>query len=101
MKECCKTYLMEQFGDGDVVEEIYGEYVSSMKAKTAECADAVASLDWEALDRAAHAMKGNARAVGDLDVSEAAVALRSAAKLQDVPRATEIVADLKKKSAAL
>ena len=30
MKECCRTYLDEQFGgDADVINEIYGEYVSS------------------------------------------------------------------------
>ena len=37
MKECCRQYLMEQFGDESVVEEIYNEYVSSRGQKIAEC----------------------------------------------------------------
>ena len=31
MKECCKRYLNEQFGDdAEVVDAIYAEYVSSV-----------------------------------------------------------------------
>ena len=96
MKECCRTYLIGQFGDEDVINEIYGEYVSSLHAKISECEAALASGGWDLLDRAAHAMKGNALAVGDTDVSDSAIALRSAAKLQNADDAAALVAKLKK-----
>ena len=41
MKECCAKYLDEQFGgDADIVGEIYGEYVSSVREKIAEAGKA-------------------------------------------------------------
>ena len=34
MKECCRKYLNEQFGDdAEVLAEIYSEYVASVRAK--------------------------------------------------------------------
>ena len=37
MKECCEKYLAEQFGnDADIMDEIYGEYVNSVKEKISE-----------------------------------------------------------------
>lgn len=101
MKECCKTYLIGQFGDEDIIAEIYAEYVSSLAAKLAECDAALESGDWIALDRAAHAMKGNALAAGDNDMVENAIALRSAAKLQERENAATIIQVLKKLSTLL
>ena len=101
MKECCKTYLFGQFGDEEIVAEIYGEYVSSLSEKLAECDAALASGDWVALDRAAHAIKGNALAAGDTDMAENAIALRSAGKLQDSENAATIIQVLKKLSTLL
>lgn len=95
MKECCKKYLDEQFGgDEEVVGEIYAEYVSSMGEKSGELERAFAAKDWVAVDRAAHAVKGNALAVGDQDVADAAIALRGAAKLGDEAQAGQLVAKL-------
>ena len=54
MKDCCKEYLMSQFGDEDVVGEIYNEYVASLGQKLSESEAAIASQDWIALDRVAH-----------------------------------------------
>ena len=95
MKACCKEYLVEQFGDEDVVNEIYAEYVESMKTKLSETDAARASGDWLQVDRAAHAMKGNALAAGDNAVAEAAIALRNAAKLQNAAEADGLIAQLK------
>ena len=65
MKECCRTYLNEQFGgDADVINEIYGEYVSSMRVKLMEAETALAGAAWMPLDRVAHTIKGNALASG-------------------------------------
>lgn len=95
MKECCKTYLMEQFGDMDVSQEIYNEYVASMKAKLGEAEAALAEAAWMPLDRIAHAIKGNALAAGDNAVADTAIAIRAAAKLSDSAECARLMAKLK------
>ena len=96
MKECCRKYLTEQFGgDAEVVDAIYAEYVSSIGAKMAEADVALNAGAWDALDRAAHTVKGNALAAGDTQMAEAAIALRNAAKLQERDQAGQLIADLR------
>jgi HPt (histidine-containing phosphotransfer) domain-containing protein len=96
MKECCRKYLMEQFGDdAEVVDEIYAEYVSSVKAKTAEADAALSAGEWEALDKVAHAVKGNSLAAGDQQMADTAIALRNAAKLQERDQAGQLIANIK------
>jgi len=95
MKECCKEYLIGQFGDEEIVADIYGEYVTSLEQKIAECESALAAFDWLALDRAAHAMKGNSLAAGDNDVAQSAIALRNAAKLQERDNAISLIKNIK------
>ena len=96
MKECCRKDLMEQFGDdAEAVDAIYAEYVSSIGAKMAEADAALAAGAWDALDRAAHTVKGNALAAGDTQMAEAAIALRNAAKLQERDQAGQLMADLR------
>lgn len=95
MKQCCRDYLMDQFGDMDVSQEIYNEYVASMKAKLGEAESALSQGEWMPLDRIAHAIKGNALASGDNDVADTAIALRNAAKLADAADAAALVGKLK------
>ena len=95
MKQCCKDYLMEQFGDEEVVGEIYGEYVKSVREKLPELESALAAENWTALDQLAHAVKGNALATGDNAVADVAIALRSAAKMSDKASAASLFAKLK------
>ena len=95
MKQCCKDYLMEQFGDEDVVNEIYAEYVTSMQEKIPELEAALATENWAALDPLAHAVKGNALATGDNDVANVAIALRVAAKMAEKDNAATLFAKLK------
>ena len=95
MKQCCKDYLMEQFGDEEVIAEIYAEYVASIHEKTPEIDSALANENWTALDQLAHAVKGNALATGDNDVAEAAIALRIAAKMSDKATAGSLIAKMK------
>ena len=83
MKQCCKDYLMEQFGDEDVVNEIYAEYVTSIHEKMLEIEAALTAENWSALDQLAHAVKGNALATGDTDSANEAIALRIAAKMSE------------------
>ena len=83
MKQCCKEYLMEQFGDEDVITEIYAEYVTSVKEKIPEIEAALKAENWSALDSLAHAVKGNALATGDTDLANVAISLRSAAKMSE------------------
>ena len=83
MKQCCKDYLMEQFGDEEVVNEIYGEYAKSVQEKLPELEAALTAENWSALDQLAHAVKGNALATGDTDTANVAVALRIAAKMSE------------------
>ena len=64
MKKCCNDFLMEQFGDTSVVNEIYEEYAKSMSEKITEGEAALNSEDWTELEHMAHAVKGNALAVG-------------------------------------
>jgi len=95
MKKVCNDFLMEQFGDQDVVNEIYDEYAKSVKEKIAEADTVLSSFDWTALDRIAHAVKGNALAVGDNDVANVAIVLRNAAKLSDEAEAAALIEKLK------
>lgn len=101
MKQCCREYMLGQFGDEDVVAEIYGEYKTSLASKIAECEEAMSSGDWVKLDRAAHAVKGNSLAVGDNEVAEKAIMLRNAAKLQEVEDSRNLIGAIKELSAQL
>ena len=74
---------MEQFGDEDIVKEIYAEYVTSIHEKVGELEAALNAEDWSALDQLAHAVKGNALATGDTEAANAAIALRIAAKMSE------------------
>ena len=95
MKQCCKDYLMEQFGDEDVVNEIYGEYANSIREKLPELETALTAENWSALDPLAHAVKGNALAAGDTDMANAAIALRIAAKMSEKDTACALVGKMK------
>ena len=96
MKLCCKQYLDEQFGgDADMVNEIYAEYASSMKDKAQDAVVALAGASWEALDRVAHTIKGNALAAGDNDMAHLGIELRQAAKLQDSSLASSLIEGIK------
>ena len=95
MKQCCKDYLMEQFGDEDVVNEIYAEYVNSIREKLPELEAALATENWSTLDPLAHAIKGNALATGDTDVANAAIALRVAAKMSEKDNSAALIAKIK------
>ena len=101
MKQCCKDYLMEQFGDEDVVKEIYAEYVSSIGEKLPELEAALAAENWSNLDQLAHAVKGNALATGDTDVANVAIELRNAAKMSDAEIARSLVDKMKELAQAV
>ena len=102
MKECCKTYLNEQFGDdADVVNEIYGEYVSSVRVKIMEATTALTSSAWPQLDRVAHTVKGNALAAGDNEMADAAIQLRKVTQLQDAAQAGELIGRMQELSELL
>ena len=95
MKECCKKYLHEQFGgDADVMSEIYGEYVSSMKAKIGEARTAIAEKQWVQLDRVAHTIKGNSLAAGDEEMANVAIELRGASKQEDEAMSASLIEKL-------
>ena len=95
MKQCCRDYLMEQFGDEDVIKDIYEEYVKSIQEKIPEFEAALAAENWQLLDRLAHAVKGNALAAGDTDIADVAIALRTAAKMSEKATADSLFAKLK------
>jgi len=83
MKEMVKEYLVREFGDESLAQEVYAEYRSSTEPKIVESAQALAARDFVQLDRTAHALKGNALMIGDTEALDAALALRDAAKAQD------------------
>ena len=95
MKQCCKDYLMEQFGDEDVVNEIYAEYAKSIQEKLPELEAALTAENWTALDQVAHAVKGNALATGDQDSADVAISLRTAAKMSEKDNARFLLEKLK------
>ena len=95
MKHCCKDYLMEQFGDEEVVNEIYAEYAKSIEEKIPEIEAALTAENWSALDPLAHAVKGNSLAAGDSDVANVAIALRVAAKMAEKDTARSLFEKLK------
>ena len=96
MKACCETYLNGQFaGEREIIDEIYSEYVKSIDEKLTEAEQALAARSWGALDRAAHTIKGNALAVGDTEMAETAIELRTCSQLSDVERSAELIAMLR------
>ena len=95
MKQCCKDYLMEQFGDEEVVNEIYAEYVNSIQEKIPQLDAALTAEDWSAVDALAHAVKGNALATGDTDIANVAIALRVAAKMSEKDTSFSLFGKLK------
>ena len=101
MKQCCKEYLTEQFGDEDVINEIYSEYAKSMQEKIPELEAALTAENWAVLDTLAHAVKGNALATGDNDSANAAIALRIAAKMSNKDEAHSHFEELKKIAAEI
>lgn len=101
MKQCCKEYLTEQFGDEDVINEIYSEYAKSMQEKIPELEAALTAENWAVLDTLAHAVKGNALATGDNDSANAAIALRIAAKMSNKDEAHSHFEELKKFAAEI
>ncbi len=101
MKECCREYLLNQFGDEDVSNEIYYEYANSVTEKIGEAKAALSSGQWQLLDRVAHTIKGNALAAGDVEMSEPAIALRRAAALNDTDGSTALIAKIEELSKLL
>ncbi len=102
MKASCKRFLNEQFdNDPDVVAEIYAEYVSSLKDKIGEIAEAAEGSRWELLDGLAHTVKGNALVAGDEETAETAIAMRSAAKLKETERVRQLLGRLQELAAEL
>ena len=81
--------------DLDVVDAIYSEYVSSIGIKMDEADATLAAGAWDALDKVAHTIKGNALAAGDMQMADTAIALRNAAKLQDKDQAGHLIANIK------
>ena len=106
MKECCRQYLNEQFGgDAGVIDEIYAEYATSVRAKAEEVAATFGAGQWDALDKAAHAVKGMALSAGDEEMANLAISLREAVKGQDtdggMQDAARLVSEMGKMAAEL
>ena len=102
MKECCRKYLAEQFGgDEDIMGEIYGEYVQSVKEKIAEMKETLDASDWQRADRVAHTVKGNALSAGDEEVALLAIDIRKAAALGDGERCRSLLAKIEELCAGL
>ena len=96
MKECCVAYMNEQFGnDAELVKEIYGEYVSSMRVKVREAENALAAGEWTQLDRVAHTIKGNALTAGDNEMAQVAIELRSTSQLHDHEQSAALISRLR------
>ena len=96
MKECCVAYMNEQFGNNaELVKEIYDEYASSMRVKVSEAENALAAGEWTQLDRVAHTIKGNALTVGDNEMAQVAIELRSTSQLHDHEQSAALISRLR------
>lgn len=84
MSKQIEDWLLQQFaGDRATLDMIYAEYLSSTADQLAKARMARAAGDFPLLDRIAHTLKGNALMVGDQVLTDAAIALRDAAKAAD------------------
>ena len=102
MKDCCRQYMQAQFGDDEeTVAAIYDEYKSSAAEKIAEALAALAARNWNAVDRIAHTLKGNALAVGDAEMADTAIELRKSASLCDEAASAALVEKLRMLEAGL
>lgn len=94
MKESCIEYLVKQFNDLQLAEEIFSEYVDSAKKKALEAKESFDDRNWMNIDLAAHAIKGNALSVNDLNMVDLAIKLRSAARLSNETEVAELIENL-------
>jgi len=59
-------YMKESLGldDMDIIQELYDEYVGTIKERLPNAEEALAAKDFQALGKVAHAMKGCALNIG-------------------------------------
>lgn len=101
MKKCCEDYLMEQFGDQDVANDIYAEYTVSIQEKITEAEQSLSAENWTTLDQVAHTVKGNALATGDAEMANVAIALRASANLKDANDSRTLIDKMKELATTL
>lgn len=71
---------LDRESGGGLLEELYGMFRTTVSERTGQIAQAVKAGDANALEHAAHALKGSAMAVGLSRVAEACLALERAGR---------------------
>ena len=92
MNKAIVDYMKENLGldDMDLIQELYDEYVSTIKERLPSASDALEAKDFMALAKIAHAMKGCALNIGHESFAVTAKELEYLGKgLGPEPPATE------------
>ena len=66
MNQAIVDYMKENLGldDMELIQELYDEYVNTIKERLPSASDALAAKDFQALAKVSHAMKGCALNIG-------------------------------------
>ena len=73
MNDAVHSYLLQQVGDEDLLQEIYAEFLTSFRTGLDAFRAAMEDQDQERMRRAAHTLKGNASIVGETAMKQLAI----------------------------
>lgn len=103
MNAAVRGYLVEKvigMEDEEILESLYGDYLSSLDAGISDMRGQLASGDFVMLDKTAHMLKGATSTVGDAEMFDAVIRLRDAAKASDAAGASSAAAEIESLRAA-
>lgn len=73
MNDAVHSYLLQQVGDEDLLQEIYAEFLTSFRTGLDAFRAAMEDQNQERMRRAAHTLKGNASIVGETAMKQLAI----------------------------
>ncbi len=102
VKQQITDYLRDNMGlDNDGINELLGMLESSTADNIAKAEQALAAMDFEALSRVGHSIKGSSANLGATELAESGKRLEFAAKDVDHELCQTAIAELKEKIAEL
>ena len=69
--------------DEELLESLYGDYLATLDGEISNIRGEMAAGDFAMLDKIAHTLKGATSTVGDMEMFDAVIRLRDAAKAAD------------------
>ena len=73
MSDAVHSYLLEQVGDEELLQEIYAEFLTSFRIGLDAFRAAMADQDQNRMRHTAHTLKGNASIVGETAMKQLAI----------------------------